>query len=63
MNINFIKYNTYSKEEYYINYLKELNKVSEILNSDRTIINLKSNNIIDIKINKKNKTKIIKYYN
>ena len=49
MNINFIKYNTYSKEEYYINYLKELNKVSEILNSDRTIINLKSNNIIDIK--------------
>ena len=60
MNNNFIKYKTYSKEKYYLNYLKELNKVSEILNSDRTIINLKLNTIIDIKINKK---KIIKYYN
>lgn len=60
MNINFIKYKTFSKEKQYLNYLKEINKVSEILNSDRTIINLKSHTIIDIKINKK---KIIKYYN
>ena len=60
MNNNFIKYKINSKEKYYLNFLKELNKVSEILNSDRTIINLKLNTIIDIKINKK---KIIKYYN
>jgi len=60
--IECIKYNTYSKEENYLKFINNLNKISEILNTDRIIISLHPSKIKIVEKNIK-KCKIIKYYN